>query len=261
MKQFEGKLINTVKKLLLAGLVVAAPCTSFADQVRVAAAANFREAMTAIAGQFEEQSEHEVILIFGSTGKHYAQIVNGAPFDVYFAADAKRPLRLEGQGLSVPGSRFTYAIGSLVLWSPKTAYVDTEGEVLKRGDFRHIAIANPELAPYGQAAREVLHALGIWNEIQPRLVKGENISQAFQFVVTGNAELGFIAGSQLKHVENSAPGSYWRISSQLHTPIEQQAVALNDSAGVRDFISFIRSEEAEEIILSHGYGIPGAVSH
>jgi len=250
----DGKSINA-SALLLASLLLLFPCRSIADQIRVATASNFRDAMSAIASRFEQRSEHEVILIPGSSGKHYAQIVNGAPFDAFFSADAARPELLDNAGLAVPGSRFTYAVGRLVLWSPKAEYVDAQGVILKHGEFRHLAIANPDLAPYGRAARETMESLGVWDRLNSRLVRGENINQAFQFVHSGNAELGFVAWSQIK---NDGPeGSHWTVPQSLYRPIEQQAVLLRDSAATRAFISHIQSREVRKIIRDHGYDTPG----
>jgi molybdate transport system substrate-binding protein len=227
-----------------------------ADELRVAVASNFRPAMAAAAARFEEQSGHEVVLISGSTGKHYAQVVNGAPFDAFFAADAERPRRLEAEQLIVPGSRFTYAIGKLVLWSPDPARVDAEGGVLRTGAFAHLAIANPELAPYGAAARQVLQQLGLWEQLAERLVRGENIGQAFQFVVTGNAELGFVARAQLAIPDRAFGGSSWQPPQSLYDPIEQQAVLLKDTPVGRAFMTFVQSEEARALIRAYGYDVP-----
>jgi len=228
-----------------------------ADEIRVAVASNFATTSEAIAQRFEETSGHQVILVFGSTGKHYAQIRNGAPFEAFLAADERHPEMLESDGSAVPGSRFTYAIGRLVLWSPEAGYVDAEGLVLEGSDFRHLAIANPKLAPYGRAAQEVLRSRGLWEGLQRRLVRGENISQAFQFVKSGNAELGFVALSQVTSPERQPEtGSRWLVPEGLHTPIRQQAVLLEDSDATRAFGEFVRSEEARSIIRSFGYRTP-----
>jgi len=240
---------------MLAILVTLAPCRSLADEIRVATASNFRHVMSALASQFEQQSEHEVALIFGSTGKHFAQIRNGAPFDAYFAADAKHPQLLEHDGLAVPGSRFTYAVGKLVLWSPQANFIDSLGHILERGDFRHLAIANPDLAPYGEAAREALEAMGLWNLLGRRLVRGENIGQAFQFVNSGNAELGLVAWSQLRRNDSTIEGSYWLIPAHYYSPIEQQAILLQDTSAARMFMLFIRGDESAKIIRAHGYDL------
>jgi molybdate transport system substrate-binding protein len=242
--------------ILLASVVILVPCTSSADEIRIASASNFRDAMSALASQFEQASEHEVTLVFGSTGKQFAQIRNGAPFDAFFSADIRRPELLELEGLAVPGSRFTYAVGKLVLWSPQADYVDPDGNILEHGDFRHLAIANPGLAPYGEAAREALEAMGLWNQLGKRLVRGENIGQALQFVYSGNAELGLIAWSQLKRNDAAIKGSYWLVPARYYRPIEQQAILLRDTVAARMFMSFISSDESAKIIRAHGYDLP-----
>lgn len=224
-----------------------------ATEIRVAVASNFARAMTSLARDFEEKSGHKVALVFGSTGKHYAQIRNGAPFDAFFAADIRRPRLLEEEGVATSGSRFTYATGKLILWSPKPNYVDSEGDVLRHGQFNHLAIANPKLAPYGRAAREVLQSRGLWDEIKQKIVRGENIGQAFQFVNSGNAELGFIAFSQVKNIDRPIEGSYWDVPQLLYTPVKQQAVLLTDNETARNFMSYIKSKQALEIIRNHGY--------
>ena len=241
--------------LLLALLMTGFSCQVSGDQIRVATASNFKAAMADLAARFEQQSEHKVTLISGASGKHYAQIVNGAPFDAFFSADAERPERLESEGLAIPASRFTYAIGKLVLWSPLAELVDPHGEVLKSTGFRHLSIANPELAPYGRAAKEVLLALGVWDEIAKRLVRGENVSQAFQFVHSRNAELGLVAFSQLK--TTATGGSFWLAPQALYQPIEQQAVLLRENSATQDFMAFVRSEQGRKIILAHGYETAG----
>jgi len=228
-----------------------------ADEIRVAVASNFATASEAIVRRFEEISDHQVTLVFGSTGKHYAQILNGAPFAAFFAADERRPEMLESEGLVVRESRFTYAIGRLVLWSLEEGYVDSEGQVLESSGFRHLAIANPKLAPYGRAAQEMLQARGLWEGLERRLVRGENIGQTFQFVKSGNAELGLVALSQLTSPElESETGSRWVVPENLHSPIEQQAVLLEDTIASRAFAEFVRSEEARSIIRSFGYETP-----
>jgi molybdate transport system substrate-binding protein len=229
---------------------------SIAGEIHIAAASNFSGAMKALVKEFEDYTEHRVIIIPGSTGKHYAQIVNGAPFDLFFAADAKRPELLESQGLAEPNSRFTYAIGKLVLWSPRDDYVDSSGTVIGEGDYRYLAIANPKLAPYGRAAKEVIESKGLWEMLQSKLVRGENIAQTYQFVASGNASLGFVAFSQILKSGKVSKGSYWKVPEELHSPIEQQAVLLKNSDIAKDFLAYIKSGEALEIIQSFGYGTP-----
>jgi len=237
-------------------LWVATAPTAEPEPVRVAVASNFADALAAIAGQFESETGYRLTLSSGSTGKHYAQIRNGAPFDAFFAADAQRPQLVEEQGLAVPDSRFTYALGRLVLWSPEPGYVDPEGAVLERGGFRHLAIANPRLAPYGKAAQEVLQARGLWERLGPRLVRGENIGQAYQFVSSGNAALGFVAWSQLQRPGQPPWGSLWKVPQALYTPIQQQALLLRDRPVARSFLAFVRSEPALKIIRDYGYDLP-----
>jgi len=236
--------------------IMLAAINAGADELRIAVASNFRQAFSAAADRFEEQSGHEVSMIAGSTGKHYAQILNGAPFDAFFAADAARPVRLESERRIVPGSRFTYAIGKLVLWSADESLVDARGDVLQSGSYRHLAIANPELAPYGVAARQVLQTLGLWDGLSHKLVRGENIGQAFQFVVTANAELGFVARSQLETPGQEFGGSAWEPPPSLYDPIEQQAVLLQDSPAGREFMTFMQGEEARALIRAYGYDVP-----
>jgi len=231
---------------------VAAPAR--ADEIRVAVATNFAAAMNALVERFEASTGHTVLVSSGSTGVHYAQIKNGAPFHVFFAADAERPRLLEAEGAAVAGSRFRYAVGRVALWSARAGYVDADGAVLETGDFRHLAIANPDLAPYGAAAREVLAGRGLLSRLQPRLVTGQDIGQTYSFVQTGNAELGFVAWAQLRRPGESIAGSYWLVPDSLHRPIEQEAVLIRDAPGARALLEFVKSAEAREIIRGYGYG-------
>lgn len=242
--------------LLACCLLVVDADPALADRIQVAVASNFVAALTLIADRFEDMSGHEVVLVPGSTGKHYAQIRNGAPFDAFFAADVRRPALLEKQGATVRGSRFSYAVGRLVLWSPTPGLVDPAGKVLENGRFRHLAIANPKLAPYGKAARQALRALGLWRVLQDKLVFGENIGHTFHFVNSGNAELGLVAYSQVKRPGRRVEGDYWVVPQSLHAPIEQQAVALVDAEPTRAFLAFVASDEARLIIHDFGYGTP-----
>ena len=242
--------------LLVAATMMLAPGWSMGEEIRVAVSSNFAHAIHSIARHFEAGTDHKVTLIFGSTGKHYAQIWNGAPFDAFFAADVRRPQQLEKESLVVPGSRFTYAVGKVVLWSPRTGYVDPQASVLEGGGFQYLAIANPKFAPYGKAAREVLQARRLWDRLSGRLVRGENIAQTFQFVNSGNAELGFVAYSQVKRPDQPIEGSIWEVPQALYTPIQQQAVLLKDKEAARDFLSFVRSDVALKIIRDYGYDTP-----
>jgi molybdate transport system substrate-binding protein len=224
-----------------------------AEQARIAVASNFTNAIKAIAKRFEEQTGNKIILVFGATGRFYAQIMNGAPFDAFFSADTRRPALLEQKGVALTGSRFTYAQGKIVLYSPKVGYVDTNGEVLKKRQYHYLAIANPKLAPYGAAAKQVLEKLGLWNTLRFQMVRGENIGQAYQFVISGNAELGFVALSQIKQHGLAIRGSYWRVPANLYQPIKQQAVLISHNQVAKEFMEFVRSKEAKTIIKDFGY--------
>ena len=240
--------------LLLSVLAGAAP----AEDVQVAVAANFTAPMQAIAAAFEKDTGHKAQLAFGSSGKFYAQIKNGAPFQVFLSADDEKPARLEQEGLAVAGTRFTYAIGQLALWSAKEGVVDSKGEVLKKGNYAHLAIANPKLAPYGAAAIEVLKHLGLLETVQPKLVQGENIAQAWQFVASGNAELGFVALSQVTKDGKLTQGSAWIVPASLHAPIRQDAVMLATGKGnpaASALMAYLKSDTAKTIIRSFGYGV------
>lgn len=244
-----------IRATLLAILLLA-PAGARTEEIRVAVAANFAETCRAIGDRFTAASGHEVALAAGSTGKLYAQIRHGAPFDVFLAADAHRPELLEREGLALPGSRFTYARGRLVLWSPEPGLVDPAGRVLTVGDFRFLAIANPELAPYGYAARQVLEDKGLWRALSGRLVRGENIGQTFQFVATRNADLGFVAYSQIEAPGHDWGGSRWLVPEDLHSPIDQQAVLLVDGEAPRAFLEYLSSAAAAVLLESHGYEAP-----
>jgi len=231
-----------------------------ADEIKVAVASNFYPAMKEIVLQYElKQSQssenHNIVLISGSSGKHYAQILNGAPFDIFFSADKVRPILLEKKGISETGSRFTYALGKLVLWSSLDGFVEKD-ERLYNNDLRFLAIANPRIAPYGVAAREALISLNLWEDLQSRLVRGENIAQTFQFVNSGNAKLGFISYSQLMNPSYPVAGSFWEVPQTLYTLIEQQVVLLKKSSLAKDFLSFIESDESLNIISKYGYDLP-----
>jgi molybdate transport system substrate-binding protein len=236
-------------------LLLFLPSYALADTIRVAVASNFSEPIKAIAARYESHTGHRLLLVFGSTGKHYAQIKNGAPFELFLAADTSRPQLLEKQRIAIDGSRFTYARGRLVLWSPSNNYVDNKGIVLDSGEYRHLAIANPKLAPYGKAAQEVLESRGLWENLQRRMVRGESIGQTYQFVRSGNAELGFVAYSQINRPNHITTGSYWVIPQTLYKPIEQQAVLLKENIVARDFMSFLQTQEVKTLIKRYGYGV------
>lgn len=226
-----------------------------ADVVAVAVASNFRPALQALEPAFSAQTGHTLSPSYGSTGKLYAQILHGAPFALFLAADAERPMRLEQSGAAVAGTRFTYAVGKLVLWRREPGSADIGVDFLQSGAFRHLAIANPDTAPYGRAAKQALEQLGLWEALSPRIVRGENIGQAFAFVRSGNAELGFVAQSQLALDPLEPPGSSWLVSEELYDPIQQQAVLLRDEPAARAFLEFLQGEAARSIIQSQGYGL------
>ncbi len=228
-----------------------------AGEVTVAVASNFTAPAKRIAADFERATGHRAQLSFGATGRFYAQIRNGAPFEVLLAADADTPARLEAEGAAVAGSRFTYAVGRLALWSAKPGRVDARGEVLRAGSFAHLALANPKLAPYGAAAIEAMTALRLLEALQPKFVQGENIAQAHQFVASGNAELGFVALSQVFQDGRVGSGSAWIVPASLHRPIRQEAVLLLPGTGrpaAAAFLAYLRGERAKAIIAAFGYG-------
>lgn len=236
---------------LLPGVVSAA-------EVRVAVAANFTAPMQKISADFERDTGHKAVLSFGATGKFYAQINNGAPFEVLLAADDETPARLEREGQAVAGSRFTYAVGRLVLWSAREGRVDADGAVLRQGAFGHLAVANPKTAPYGAAAFEVLGKLGLLAALQPKLVQGENIAQAHQFVLTGNAELGFVALSQVMKDGKLSGGSAWIVPAGLHAPLRQDAALLakgKTNPAAAALLAYLRGDKAQASLRAYGYEI------
>jgi molybdate transport system substrate-binding protein len=229
-----------------------------AAKVRVAVAANFANPMKVLANQFEKETGNKVLLSVGATAKLYAQIRSGAPFDIFLAADAATPERLERENAIALGSRFTYATGRLVLWSALADVVDAKGEVLKNGSFRHLAIAAPKLAPYGAAALQTLHQLGLDERLKSKLVQGESIGQTYSFVASGNAQLGFVALSQVYENGKILRGSGWIVPSQLHSPLKHDAVLLAPSSGnpaAKAFLSFLKTSDAKTVIRSFGYAI------
>lgn len=240
---------------LLASLL---PTRALAEEILVAVAANFTAPMNAIAAEFAKDTGHQAKLAFGSSGKFYAQIKNGAPFQVFLSADVEKPAKLVEEGLAIPASRFTYAIGTLVLWSAKPDFVDAKGEVLKSGQFNKLSLANPKLAPYGQAAVEVLAGMGLLDRLTPRFVQGENIAQTYQFAMTGNADLGFVALSQVMKDGKIASGSAWVVPGKMHTPIRQDAVILTrgkGNAAAEALMTYLQGDKARAIIKSYGYEI------
>jgi molybdate transport system substrate-binding protein len=228
----------------------------FAAQTNVAVAANFTEAAKEIAAAFKAKTGHEAVLSFGASGQFYTQITQGAPFQIFLSADDARPKKLVEDGLAVPDSRFTYAIGKLVLWSKTPNLVKGE-ETLKAASFAKLSICNPVAAPYGAAAIETMKSLKLFESLQPKLVEGATITQAYQFVETGNAELGFVALSQLTGTET---GSRWLVPQELYSPIRQDVVLLKSGASneaATGFITFLKSPEARVIIEKYGYVLGG----
>jgi molybdate transport system substrate-binding protein len=245
---------------ILAAAAALTPAPAGAAEVRVAVAANFAEVLKALAPGFERRTGDRVTAIVGSTGKLYAQIVHGAPFDVMLAADRRRPRLLVANGFAVEGSRFTYAVGRLTLWSPDPKRIAGDGAaILRRGAFRRLAIANPRLAPYGQAAKETLTSLGRWPLPKGRLVQAENIGQAFALVATGNADLGLVALSLVLSPRNGQKGSRWDVPAKLYRPIRQDAVLLRRAAGdaaAKAFLAYLRAPATRGAIARFGYTAP-----
>lgn len=247
-----------MNQFLIALLSILAIGPVLADDVQVAVAANFNAPIEEIGKAFNKATGHQLKVSTGSSGKFYAQIKNGAPFQVFLSADEEKPALLEKDGLAVQGSRFTYAIGKLVLWSADPAVVDAKGQILMKNQFNKLAIANPKTAPYGEAAMETLGALKIKSLLEPKLVMGENIGQTYQFVATGNAEIGFVALSQVTRENKITSGSAWVVPEKLYSPIKQDAVLLvngKDSPAARLLMTFLRSEDTLNVIKSYGYGV------
>jgi molybdate transport system substrate-binding protein len=243
------------RNVLLSACLLACTAQAQADEVAIAVAANFTAPMQKIAAAFEKETGHKVVAAFGSTGKFYAQIKNGAPFEVLLAADDETPAKLIKEGAAVAGSQYTYAIGKLVLWSAKPGVVDGAGEVLKKGNFAHLSLANPKLAPYGLAGVEAMKALGVYAAVEPKIVMAENITQAQQFVSSGNAELGFVALSQVLKGEQ-IEGSAWQVPQSLYQPIRQDALLLTPGKGkpaAEALLKYLKGDAARAVIKSYGY--------
>lgn len=239
----------------LAALLFTVTIPAFAAETHIAVAANFTEPAREIAAGFEKATGHKAVLAFGASGAFYTQISHGAPFDILLSADAERPARIEQDGLAVHGTRFTYAVGQLALYSATPNLVDPRGAVLKRGGFDKVAIADPATAPYGAAAIETMRKLGIYDVLKPRIVTGSSIAQAYQFVSTGAAQIGFVALSQVIGVPG---GSRWIVPARLHGPIDQQAVLLKtgmDNPAARAFLEYLKSRPALAIIRRYGYAV------
>ncbi len=247
---------HVVAVVVVFGLMSAPVC---AGEVRVAVASNFAAPMERIAALFQQQSGHTVKASFGASGKFYTQIAGGAPFDVFLSADDEIPKRMTQEGLVVGGSRFVYAVGTLVLWSAQPGLVDDKGAVLRNGSYNKLAIANPRFAPYGIAAKETLEKLTMWNAIQEKLVKGENVALTYQLAATEQADLAFIALSQVMSDGRVTQGSWWLVPSELHKPIRQSAVLLSgakDRDAAQAFLVFLKSPKAAVIMRSFGYEMP-----
>jgi molybdate transport system substrate-binding protein len=255
------KSISFIFSQTLAALFLAAFSTSVsAEKVLIAVAANFAGTAEKIAEDFTRETSHEALITTGSTGKLYSQIAQGAPFDVLLSADTKTPARLETETLAVPGSVFTYAIGKLTLWSADPARIGPDPRAaLTDPTLRFVAIANPDLAPYGTAAREVLQSMGLWDDLQPHVVQGQNIGQTFGLIQSGAAELGLIARSALDAPDASFGGSRWDVPDELFTPLRQDAALLKagaDNPAAKAFLAYLTGPEARAIILQFGYGVP-----
>ena len=247
-----------LRRLLTLTAALALSAAAQAEVVQIAVAANFTAPARALAEIFARTTGHEAKLSFGATGAFYTQIKNGAPFDILLAADDERPIRLEKEGDTVPGSRFSYAIGQLVLWSAKPGIVDGEGAVLKGGNFNKIAVANPKLAPYGAAAVETMDKLGLAAALTPKLVTGESIGQTYNFIATGNAELGFVALAQVLDGGKMKSGSMWVVPAKYHAPIIQDAVILKRAAAnpaAKAWMALMRSPNTQDFIRSYGYEV------
>jgi molybdate transport system substrate-binding protein len=245
--------VSAVRYLLVCLCLL--PGAALSAEIRVAVAANFAPTLRQIAGRFAAETGHRLLISPGSTGKHYAQIRNGAAFDIFLAADSERPERLEAEGIGVPGSRFTYAVGRLALWVPGEPGLGSPEQYLGAAGFSRLAIANPRLAPYGLAAQQVLEAWQLWGRLQSRLVRGENIAQAHQFVATGNAPAGLVALSGLRAGE-APEGTYRLIPDSLHQPIRQQALLLRPGEAAADFLGYLKGDAAAALIHAAGYRAP-----
>ncbi len=248
---------SVVKRFLLSlAASLAMAFSAHAGEVSVAVAANFTAPMQKIANLFEQDTGHKATLAFGSTGRFYAQIKNGAPFDLLLSADDETPAKLAKEGLAVDASRFTYAIGKLALWSKQPGLVDAQGLVLKSGTFDKIAVADPKLAPYGAAAVEVMTQLGVLNTLRPKFVQGENIAQTHQFVATQNAQLGFVAMSQVMADGRLVEGSVWAVPATLYSALRQDAVLLSKGQGnaaATALLQYLKGDKARAVIRGYGY--------
>lgn len=257
MSELHKGFVHSVRALLAFWLILGSATALKADRVTVAVAANFVETLEQLQPLFEKSNDHEMRIVVGSTGKLYAQILNGAPFDVFLSADQERPRLLSEAGLAVPSTQFTYAIGKLILWSADPARSLSDGaRVLAAKDYRKLALPNPQLAPYGAAAQQVLEKLGLWQDLQNRIVTGENVGQTFGFVASGNAEIGFVSLSSYLSLGNQKKGVFWAPSPQNYAPIRQDAVILEPSEqnpAARAFMAFLQGRDAEPVLERFGY--------
>ncbi|QQZ27288.1 molybdate ABC transporter substrate-binding protein [Thiothrix subterranea] len=247
------------KQTLLAAAIAFSTASAWADEVQVAVASNFTKPLEEIGSKFKAATGHDIKVSAGATGKLYAQIENGAPFEVFISADSKTPKKLVEAKQAEADSQFTYAFGTLVVWSSKEGYVDDKGDVLKKGEFQHLAIANPKTAPYGEAGMAVMEKLGLTAAITPKLVTGENITQTYDFVSTGNAELGFVALSQVSKANKLKSGSVWVVPQEMYKPLAQDAVLLTkgkDNAAAKALLDYLKGEDAQAIMTSYGYALP-----
>lgn len=247
-----------VKNGVLSAVLLTCSVATLAGEAHLAVAANFAEPIKAVAAVLEKTTGHTLKVTLGATGKLYAQIKNGAPFDVLLAANTATPAALEKDGLAKPGSQFTYATGKLVLWSADAAKVDAKGEVLKGGNFRKVAYANPKTAPYGEAAVQAMDKMGLTAALTSKLVQGESIGQTYNFVHTGNAEIGFVAMSQVLEGGKLKGGSMWVVPQSLYSPIRQDAVMLRHSANnpaALALVKLLQSPNIKDLIRSYGYDI------
>lgn len=255
MNSWNKFLLKSIAPLFLA-FVMMTPL-SWADTLNIAVASNFATTAELVGDAFEKSSGHTVRFIRGSSGKHYAQIRNGAPFDVFLSADQQRPRRLLEEGHGVEGSLVTYAQGQLALWTPTTDLLLDENYLLNTVSLSHLSMANPRLAPYGMAATELLRRLKVHECLQPKLVMGENVGQAFQFVYSGNADAGLVAYSQILALESRSMGSHWLIPNHYYSPIKQDMILLSNSSASHEFLSFMFSKTVAQILLDSGYNLPG----
>jgi molybdate transport system substrate-binding protein len=248
-----------LKILFMTVVFVAAPVMAFADELKIAVAANFLKTVETLSHNFKQQTGTVIKVSGGPTGKLYAQIANGAPFDIFFSADVKTPQRMESEGLIKAGSRFTYAQGRLALWGETMPEGAEAADILRKAEFNHLAMANPKAAPYGIVAEQTLDKLGVLDKLRPKFVTAENIGQTYQFVATGNAELGFVAYSYCIDPKHVNKGSYWLVPQSYHDPLDQDVVILKkaeNSVMAQVFIDYVRSPEGKKVIEASGYSVP-----